>query len=159
MTHTLRLSTVAIAALGITLAGWLGCTVNARPGGPAPEDQLRQAVQQYSKLLAAMDSAAIAAFFTPDGELVVTGQEPVRGPDAIRKHLERFKDFQVQSHVMTTDTVEVHGVEGHVTGHFQQKVRIPSGEVVEARGTYAADWLHGADGKWRLRSLSTTPQP
>lgn len=156
MTKILPLSRVAALALGIAVAG---CTAHVRPSGPALEDQLRQAMQQYSKLLIAMDSTAIAALFTPDGEIVVTGQEPVRGRDAIRKHLESFKDFQVQSDVVTTDTVAVHGEDGHITGHFQQKVRVPSGEVVDAHGAYTADWLHGPDGKWYIRSMSTTPQP
>jgi uncharacterized protein (TIGR02246 family) len=156
MIKVLPLSRAAALALGIVVAG---CTAHVYPSGPALEDQLRQAMQQYSKLLITMDSAAIAALFTPDGEIVVTGQEPVRGRDAIRKHLESFKDFKVQSDVVTTDMVAVHGDSGHVTGSFRQRVRIPSGEVVEAHGAYTADWLHGPDGKWYIRSMSTTPQP
>jgi uncharacterized protein (TIGR02246 family) len=156
MIKALPLSRAAAFVLGIAVAG---CTAHVHPSGPALEDQLRQAMQQYSKLLVAMDSGAIAALFTPDGEIVVTGQEPVRGRDAIRKHLESFKDFQVQSDAVTTDTVAVHGEDGHVTGSFRQRVRVPGGEVVEAHGTYTSDWLHGPDGKWYIRSMSTTPQP
>ena len=44
---------------------------------------IRAATQRYDGYVLAMDHAAIAAMFAPDGELDVPGGEPVRGPAAI----------------------------------------------------------------------------
>jgi len=126
------------------------------PPTPAnPEDQLRRATQHYADLVLAMDHAAIAALFTPDGEVAVEGQPPIQGPEAIRKHLESFKDYHVQAETLTADTVAVQGTAGRVTGTYRQRVRLPAGDIVEVSGTYTADWQRDTAGVWRLRRMST----
>jgi len=106
-----------------------------------------------------MDSAAIAALFTEDGEVTVVGQPPVRGRAAIARQLASFIDFHVLAETLTADRLDVAGREGLVAGTYRQRVRIPSGEVVEVHGSYTADWRREADATWHIRRMTTTPEP
>lgn len=119
---------------------------------------LRAATQRYAELVQRMDHAAVAAMFAPGGQIVATGRAPIRGPVAIRKYLESFKDFHVESETMTADSVTVDGAEGYVSGNYRQRVRVPAGDVVEVHGSYTAEWLRGADGVWRIQRIATTAQ-
>jgi uncharacterized protein (TIGR02246 family) len=120
--------------------------------------QLRQATENYAHLILAMDGAAIAALYTDDGESVVVGQPPLRGPEAIRKQLESFRDYHVLSENLTADTITIDGPDGHVVGKYRQRVRIPSGDVVEVHGGYAADWIRVRRDGWKIRRMVTTPE-
>jgi uncharacterized protein (TIGR02246 family) len=119
--------------------------------------ELRQATERYAQLVRKMDNAAIAQMFTPDGELVAPGKTPPRGPAEIGQYLDGFKQYQVRSEVMTVDNVLANGLSAHVTGRYDQKVRLPAGNEVEAKGRYEADWNRGDDGVWRLRRLAAYP--
>lgn len=150
-----------VRLLGATVLGaalWSGCATVPRPAGSPAENELRAGMERYRDLVVAMDHAGIAALFTPDGEIAVRGQPPITGRDAILKHLERFKDYRVESEEITTESADVHGAFGHVTGHYRERVRLPSGRKEEARGAYAADWHREPDGKWYIRFLTTIPQ-
>ena len=122
------------------------------------DDQLREATQEYAARVAAMDNAAIAALFTTDGEMVVVGQPSVRGRDAIRRHLETFKEFHVEMELLTADTVAARGNSGRVEGTYRQRVRVPAGDVVEVHGTYVAEWMRERNSTWHIRRVLTTPQ-
>jgi uncharacterized protein (TIGR02246 family) len=119
--------------------------------------QLRQWTEHYAQLVKAMDSNAIANLYTADGESVIAGQPPIRGRDAIRKQLESFSGYSVQSELLTADTINVDGPRAHVTGTYHQRVRIPAGDVIEVHGAYAADWLREGND-WHIQKLLTTPQ-
>jgi uncharacterized protein (TIGR02246 family) len=121
------------------------------------EAQLRQATEHYAHLVKAMDSNAIANLYTADGESTIVGQPPIRGREAIRKQLESFSGYSVQSEVLTAGTINVDSPRAHVTGTYRQRVRIPAGEVIEVHGMYAADWLREG-GDWHIQKLLTTPQ-
>jgi uncharacterized protein (TIGR02246 family) len=115
-------------------------------------------MRHYGELVAAMDHSAIASLFTPDGEIAIRGRPPITGREAILKHLESFKDHRVESEEITTDSIDVHGAFGHVTGRYRQRVRLPSGRRAEARGAYAADWHREPDGRWYIQFMTTIPQ-
>ena len=146
-----------LAILALALLS-LSCATRGSAPPASPEDQLRQATAAYAALVRAMDHSAIAALFTPDGEMASEGQPTVRGREAIKQHLESFKDFHVQANTLTADTVTVHGAAGDVAGTYWQRVELPSHEVVEVRGTYTAHWLRGADGTWRIQRVATAPR-
>ncbi len=133
----------------------LACAAH-HPSPLAAQQQLREATQHFADLVLAMDHAAIAALFTPDGEMAADDQAPIRGPAAIEAHLESFKDFHVLAESLTTDSITIKGSTGHVTGTYHQRVRIPSGEVVEVSGGYTADWSRDATGAWQIRRMATT---
>jgi uncharacterized protein (TIGR02246 family) len=144
---------------GLALAAVLAAScAGLGPGGTARTvREVRAATETYAARIAAMESGAIAASFTADGEMAVEGQPPVRGPEAIKKHLEGFSAYHVQSEMLTADAVQVDGATARVSGRFRQTVRVPDGKVVEARGSYRALWVRGADGAWRIRRMTTTP--
>ena len=124
----------------------------------ARQREIQQATQHYSDLIVAMDHASIAAMYTNDGEMAAEGQPIIRGPDAIKAHLETFKDFHVLSESLTADTITVSDSAAHVVGTYHQKVRIPAGDVVEVSGGYVADWLLDKTGQWRVRRMATAPR-
>jgi len=90
--------------------------------------------------------------------MTVEGQPSIRGRDAIRKHLQSFADFRVQSETLTADAIAVDGPRGHVTGTYRQRVRVPAGDVVEVHGTYSADWVRDPQGAWHIQRMLTVPQ-
>jgi uncharacterized protein (TIGR02246 family) len=119
--------------------------------------ELRQATEHYAQLVKAMDSNAISNLYTADGESIVVGQPPIRGREAIRKQLESFSGYSVQSEMLTADAITVDGPRAHVTGTYRQRVRVPAGDVIEVHGAYAADWLRERN-EWHIQKLLTTPQ-
>jgi uncharacterized protein (TIGR02246 family) len=120
--------------------------------------ELRKATQRYADLVLKMDSAAIAATFTEDGA-IVNGPQTVRGPKDIQAFLDKFKDYHVQTETMTVESVAGDGNRAHVVGHYDQTVKLPAGNVVEAAGGYAADWVRGKDDVWRISRMATFPKP
>lgn len=142
----------------VSAAFWSGCaTVPRAPSSPS-EEAISAGMQRYARLVEAMDHAGIAALFTPDGEIGIPGRPPIAGRDAILRHLESSRDVRVLSEQVTTETYDIHGANGHVTGHYRQRARLPSGRAVEARGSYAADWHREADGNWYIRFMTTRPE-
>lgn len=121
----------------------------------SPEAAIRAATQRYDGYVLAMNHAAIAAMFAPDGELDVPGGEPVRGPASIEKYLQGFSAFHVLADRMTTDRVDVRGTTAHSEGTYEQSVRLPNGSTVQVHGRYTAEWVEQG-GAWMLRRLSTT---
>jgi ketosteroid isomerase-like protein len=105
-----------------------------------------------------MDHAAIAAMYTRDGEMAAEGAPTIRGPSAIKAHLEGFKDFHVLSETLTTDSINVEGNTARVVGTYHQRVRVPAGDTIVAFGQYTADWLRDAGGQWRVRRMATAPR-
>ena len=147
---------IALGALALVLGA---CGPAGRePAATGHEDEeLRHATQHYGDLVGKMDHAAIAALFDKDGVLAAEGSRPVRGPEAIEKYLESFSKVQVLSESLTVSTVNFRGSNGHVTGTYQQSVRLPEGNVANVHGTFAADWIRGSDQVWRLRRMASFP--
>jgi uncharacterized protein (TIGR02246 family) len=119
--------------------------------------EVRRATQRYADLVAKMDNAGIADMFTEDGALV-NGGKTIRGRKEIVKFLDTFKQYQVQSETITVRTVTGKTNWAHVLGHSEQTVRLPDGNVVQANGGYAADWVLGSDDVWRMRRLEVFPE-
>jgi uncharacterized protein (TIGR02246 family) len=133
----------------------------SQPKAPARkvdvDADLRKATQRYADLVLKMDNAAIANTFTEDGALVNGGQT-IRGPKAIQEFLEKFKQYHVQSETLTVQSVRGNSNQGHVLGRYDQTVQLPAGNVVRAIGSYAADWVRGADDVWRISRMTTFPE-
>ena len=144
--------------LWLLLPWLLACSAHPRVAAPRAEQEIRGLTQHYAELVLAMDSAGIAALFTADGEVAADGQAPIHGPAAIRAHLETFKDYHVLAESLTADRIAVAGSTGHVVGTYHQRVRLPSGEVVEVGGTYTADWVRDPTGAWHIQRMATVAQ-
>ena len=137
----------------------LACSAQREATPLSAQQELRSATQHYADLVLAMDHAGIAALFTRDGEMVADGQPPIQGPAAIQAHLETFKDFYVLAETLTTEEIAVAGKNGHIAGKYHQRVRTPSGSIVEVGGDYTADWVRDRAGTWRLQRMATASKP
>jgi ketosteroid isomerase-like protein len=127
--------------------------------GPSPEVAVRSvnlALNQFAQLSRDADSAALARMYTRDGEIVNPGQDPVKGRAAIATFLEKFAEYKVLDYVLTpaTTTGDKNGVTQK--GTFHQRVRAPEGRIVEASGTFTAEWVL-EDFVWHIRRMTTAP--
>jgi uncharacterized protein (TIGR02246 family) len=119
--------------------------------------QLDAALREYAHLQVAKDAAGLAAFYTPDGELLEPGMESLKGPAAIRKFLESFGDVRMESASMTADRTQVWDDNAVQWGSYSQRVALPGKPVAEFRGRFVAQWSRQANDRWLIRCLLTQP--
>lgn len=129
----------------------------ARISAP-PESEVRGALLRYVHLVQTMDHAGIAAMFTPDGEVVNPGRDPIRGPTAIEAFLRQFDAYHVMNEMMLPRTTVVDGDRATQTGTYRQRVRDPDGKVLDVSGNFTLDWVRDASGVWRIQRAATSPQ-
>jgi uncharacterized protein (TIGR02246 family) len=148
------------ALLPALLAGDAGSAPPASTGtgGDARHD-VESALQEYSRLLKAADAAALAAFYTTDGELLDPGMDALKGPEAIRRFLASFGEVRIESASMTPDVTEVYGDQAFQWGTYAQRVVVPGKPAADYSGRFVAQWSHGTDGRWLIRRLLTQPSP
>ena len=129
---------------------------------PAAGGEAREAVEQamrgYAATLKEANPEAVAGWYTKEGELLLPGLAPLRGPEAIRSFLVPLVGAtEVESVAVTTDLVAVHGDSADLWGTYHQ-VAGEKGKPKQAYdGRYAALWHHDSDGKWRLVRLMMQP--
>jgi uncharacterized protein (TIGR02246 family) len=114
-------------------------------------------LQRYSSLTLAMDTAAMADMFAPDGELVNPKRPPVKGREAIAKFLAGYSDYKVLSNEDTATSTLIDGDTAEQLGTYHQKVRAPDGQLFEASGRLEIEWVHAGPGKWLIVQLATFP--
>ena len=127
--------------------------------GPSPELATRAVkwmLDRFAQFSRDMDAAAIAAIYARDGEIVNPGQDAIKGRAAIEAFLRRFAEYKVLDYELTTASTT--GDKNGVTqkGTFRQRVRTPQGQIVEASGTFTAEWVL-EDFVWRLKRMTTAP--
>ncbi len=139
------------------LAALAGCgSLAMQEEAPA---RIEAALQTYSASVLAMDADRIAAAFTPDGELQNPGREPLKGPEAIKAFLKSFTGVKVEENELKGVSLQIVGPSALQDGTFRQKTRLANGEVVEAKGTFEAEWERQPDGSWLLARMTTNPKP
>ena len=124
---------------------------------PAATAGVEAAFAHYCELLRAMDHAGIAAMFAADGEVANAGQAPIRGPAAIDAFLQGFADYHVLAYTTEEVHTVVHGETADLSGIFQQRVRVPQGDVVEVAGHLEAHWIRAGKEQWLLQRMATRP--
>ena len=156
---------IARAALAVALLGLAGCIPElmnkSQPEvpiayGPATERQVEGALQRYSGKLLAMDAAAVADMYAPDG-VWERQSGPLQGRDAIRGALASTGGVRVLSNEMTTAYLSYNGPAVVQTGDFKQSVRLPDGKIVNAAGKFEATWVRGDQGEWWIRRMVIRP--
>ena len=115
---------------------------------------IRRMISNYSRLVAAQDSPAIAHLFGTEGEIVNPGAPPIKGEAAVAKLLESFKGYKVTSERMTVAAVTRSGSDWRVTGHFSQHGRDPKGKPFFAHGSFDGNWKCTGSG-WRIQRMQT----
>jgi uncharacterized protein (TIGR02246 family) len=116
-------------------------------------------LQYYSQRLLAGDSTAIAAIFTPDGEIVNPSQPPVHGRAAIKAFLDSFSDFHVLANTDVATSTLIDGTTAEQIGTYHQTVRSPQGHAFDVSGRLEIEWEKETDGRWLIQQLASFPTP
>ena len=128
---------------------------------PTPEDQIREAMRAYDRMVLAMDSNAIANLYVPGGEARHDGALIAQGPDAIRTFLATFDGkVKVESTQSTIESITTDHSTAIASGAFHQRVHtLPDQKVIEVSGRFEAQWVLLDDHRWHLKTMSTFSPP
>jgi uncharacterized protein (TIGR02246 family) len=111
---------------------------------------------QFSAAAAKGDGAAVAALYSPDGQVMPPGSDPIRGAEAIQKFWQGALDSGVAAIGLKTIEVFGHGPTATEVGEYE--LRDKAGKVLD-HGKYIVVWQH-TDGKWKLlRDIFSTNVP
>jgi len=123
-------------------------------------DGVKAAIQaanaQVSVAVVKGDAAGLAALYSPDGDLMPAGSDPIRGTEAIQKFWQGGLDSGIAAIGLKTIEVFGHGPTATEVGEYE--LRDKAGKVLD-HGKYIVVWQH-ADGKWKLlRDMFSTNVP
>jgi uncharacterized protein (TIGR02246 family) len=147
MTFTALLCTVMfLAPLGVASA--------------ANADGVKAAIEaanaQFSAAAARGDGAALAALYSPQGQVMPAGSAPIRGSEAIQKFWQGALDSGIAA--IGLKTIEVFGQGPTATEVGEYELRDKAGKELD-HGKYIVVWQH-ADGQWKLlRDMFSTNVP
>jgi uncharacterized protein (TIGR02246 family) len=145
------------AWIWIALAALLALEGRRLPA-QGPEAAVAQAMRGYAAALKGGTPEQIAAWYTPDGELLLPGLGALKGREAVRAFLAPMASaFEVESVEVTTGFAEVHGDSADLWGTYRQVAGEKGKPKQTFGGRYAALWHHEADGQWRLAHLMMQP--
>jgi uncharacterized protein (TIGR02246 family) len=117
---------------------------------PAYADGVKSAIEaanaQFSAAAEKGDGAALAALYSPDGQVMPPGSDPIRGTDGIQKFWQGALNSGVAAIGLKTIEVFGHGPTATEVGEYD--LRDKAGKVLD-HGKYIVVWQH-ADGKWKL---------
>jgi uncharacterized protein (TIGR02246 family) len=101
---------------------------------------------QFSAAVAKGDGAALAALYSPDGQVMPAGSDPIRGAEAIQKFWQGALDSGIAA--IGLRTIEVFGRGATTTEVGEYELRDKAGKLLD-HGKYIVVWRH-ADGQWKL---------
>src|ERR1700686_1696788 len=101
---------------------------------------------QFSAAAAKGDGAALAALYSPDGQVMPAGSDPIRGAEAIQRFWQGALDSGVAAIGLKTVEVFGHGPTATEVGEYE--LRDKAGKVLD-HGKYIVVWQY-ANGKWKL---------
>lgn len=110
---------------------------------------------QFSQQVAAGDSAALAAHYWPDAELLLDNSEPVKGNDIIHAW---GSAIRMGVKEMTFTTTDITGTPEFLieTGGYEMK---DANKALIDRGKYVVVWQN-RNGEWKLyRDIGSTSMP
>jgi uncharacterized protein (TIGR02246 family) len=124
---------------------------------PASAAGTRSAIQaanaEFSAAAAKGDSAALAALYAADGQVMPAGSDPIRGTEAIQK----FWQGAISSGIagIGLKTVEVFAQGSTATEVGQYELRDKAGKVMD-HGKYIVIWRRDGDNWKLLRDMFST---
>ena len=117
---------------------------------------IEAANRQFSAAAAKGDGVAVAALYSPDGQVMPAGSDPIRGTEAIQKFWQGALDSGIAAIGLQTVEVFGHGPTATEVGEYE--LRDKAGKVLD-HGKYIVVWQH-TDGKWKLlRDMFSTNVP
>jgi len=90
------------------------------------------------------DSAAVAALYAPDAQLVTSGAAPVRGRAAIRAEIDKMLQSGVKVHIGTARAEQAGDL-----AYFYGPYSVSSKQGVVEKGMYLEIWRRH-DGRWLI---------
>ena len=123
-------------------------------------DDVKSAIEaanaQFSAAAVKGDGAALAALYSPDGQVMPAGSVPIRGTEAIQKFWQGALDSGVAAIGLKTIEAFRHGSTATEVGEYE--LRDKAGKVLD-HGKYIVIWKR-TDGKWKLfRDMFSTNVP
>lgn len=130
--------TLLVTAAFTAILAMPGCTTLPHPDLPAAQKH------SWETSFNRGDSAAIAALYAPDAELVMSGAPPIHGRDAIRAAVDGMLKSGVKVRI-ESDRAEAAGNLAYFYGSYQ----VLSKQSVIERGTYLEVWRY-TDNQWHI---------
>jgi len=122
----------------------------------AVKSAIEAANAQFSAAAEKGDGAALAALYSPDGQVIPPGSDPIRGTEGIQKFWQGALNSGVAA--IGLKTIEVFGRAPTATEVGEYELRDKAGKVLD-HGKYIVVWQH-ADGRWKLlRDMFSTNVP
>ena len=133
---------------------FMGLTPAANAGGV--KAAIESANARFSAAAAEGDGAALAALYSPEGQVMPAGSDPIRGTAAIQKFWQGALDSGIAAIGLQTIEVFGHGPTATEVGEYE--LRDKAGKSLD-HGKYIVVWQQ-ADGQWRLlRDMFSTNVP
>lgn len=127
---------------------------------PARADEPRASIEagnrQFETAVGRGDGAAVAALYTPTGQLLPANSAAVSGTASIQKFWQGVFDSGIRG--ARLKTLEVHGQGDSASEVGEYELKDQAGKVLD-RGKYVVIWKRDG-GRWKLhRDIWTTSQP
>src|ERR1700677_2811229 len=123
---------------------------SAGPTPAARAESTKSAIEaanaKFSAAAAQGDGAALAALYSPEGQVMPAGSAPIRGTDAIQKFWQRALDSGIAAISLKTIEVFGHGPTATEVGEYE--LRDKAGKSLD-HGKYIVVWQR-AEGQWKL---------
>lgn len=126
----------------------LGCQ-QAPAGGADSGEQLMQTSREWSKAAEAGDMEKVATYFADDAVMLSSGEQPVRGKQAIRSYLaeaSKIPGFKIRWEPLEA---KVSGDMGYMLERTQLTMTGPEGAPVTQTLQAVTVWRKMPDGSWK----------
>ena len=121
--------------------------------------EINLALQRYADAARAVDANASAAFFASNGVLFEPGIPPIQSPDSIRAFIASFPGVQVDSAVLTADTIDVFDNTALVWGSYYERLRFAGQPPSSQHGRFVMKWVQQPNRNWLIEKYYRIPLP
>lgn len=151
------------SALPLLCAALAACSPGGSGSGRADTDSVRAAEQAQLAAYRARDADAVAAGYAVDAAVIVAGQAPASGRDAIRAGVARMVADPAFSIALDNRRTEASGDIAFTSGTYRVTYTQPgSGQPAHEEGQYLTVFHRQADGSWKavqdIAARSAPPQ-
>ena len=123
---------------------------NATARNTEPRTAITEANARFEQALSRGDTAALAAMYTADAQVLPPNGAPVRGPADIGAFWAGAIQSGLRSGKLQTLDTETGGDLTIETGHYQLVLRPEGGAELTDEGKYLVVWRRQADGAWKI---------
>lgn len=126
----------------------------------AGADAVKQVDAAFITALEAKDMAAIKAHYAPDAVMVLPGQPPMRGIDAISASYDEFAADPAGKFDATSESTVAGGDMAYSQGTYTVTWTNPQTKEIEnGQGYYVVVYRKQPDGSWKIVQDVSSPTP